>query len=64
MRHAQYCLTQHPGISSNITNATNFSTPTHATHVSTPRILLKSAHHPRYPGWHETHAGMSPTLAL
>ena len=27
MRHTRYCLAHHPDISSNITNATHFSTP-------------------------------------
>ena len=69
MRHPRYCLTHHPGISSNITNATHFSTP------ATPTTL---AHNPLYPHWctthaiqadtspqhaaHITHAGASPTL--
>ena len=57
MRHPRYCLTHHPGISSNITNATHFSTP------ATPTTL---AHRPLYPRWcttHATHASTSPTLA-
>ena len=57
MRHPRYCLTHHPGISSNITNATHFSTP------ATPIAL---AHRPLYPRWcttHGTHAGMSPQHA-
>ena len=56
MRHPRYCLTHHPGISSNITNATHFSTP------ATPTTL---AHRPLYPRWrtsHATHASMFPTL--
>ena len=54
MRHPRYCLTHHPGISSNITNATHFSTS------ATPTML---AHRPFYPRWcttHVTHAGTSP----
>ena len=57
MHHPRYCLTHHPGISSNITNATHFSTP------ATPTTL---AHRPLYPRWcttHATHASTSPTLA-
>ena len=57
MRHPRYCLTHHPGISSNITNATHFSTP------ATPTTL---AHRPLYPRWcttHATHAGTSPQHA-
>ena len=57
MRHPRYCLTHHPGISSNITNATHFSMlPT------TPTLV----HHRLYPHWsttHVTHAGTQPTLA-
>ena len=58
MRHPRYCLTHHPGISSNITNATHFSTP------ATPTTL---AHRPLYPRWcttHATHAGTSPQHAV
>ena len=54
MHHPRYCLTHHPGISSNITNATHFSTS------ATPTML---AHRPFYPRWcttHVTHAGTSP----
>ena len=54
MRHPRYCLTHHPGICSNITNATHFSMP------PTPTTL---AHCPLYPCWcttHVTHAGTSP----
>ena len=54
MHHPRYCLTHHPGISSNIT---------HATHVSTPSILPILVHHPCHPRQHVIHAGMSPTLA-
>ena len=57
MRHPRYCLTHHSGISSNITNATLFSTP------PTPTTL---AHCPLYPRWctaHSTHAGTSPQHA-
>ena len=53
MRHPRYCLTHHPGISFNITNATHCSTP------ATPTTL---AHRPLYPRWcttHTTNAGMS-----
>ena len=58
MHHPRYCLTHHPGISSNITNATHFSTP------ATPTTL---AHRPLYPRWcttHATHAGTSPQHAV
>ena len=54
MRHPRYCLTHHPGISSNINNATHFSTP-----PTQPTL----AHHPLYPLWlttHASHAGTSP----
>ena len=57
MRHPRYCLTHHPGISSNITNATHFSTP------ATPTTL---AYRPLYPRWcstHTNHAGTSPQHA-
>ena len=57
MRHPRYCLTHHPGIFFNITNATHCSTP------ATPTTL---AHHPLYPRWcttHITNAGMSPQHA-
>ena len=57
MHHPRYCLTHHP-ISSNITNATHFSTP------ATPTTL---AHRPLYPRWcttHATHAGTSPQHAV
>ena len=57
MRHPLYCLTHHPGISSNIINATHFSTPA---------TLTTLAHSPLYPRWfssHATHASTSPTLA-
>ena len=53
MHHPRYCLTHHPGISSNITKATYFSMP------PTP-------HRPLYPHWcttHATHASSSSTLA-
>ena len=52
MRHPCYCLPHHPGISSNITNATHFSTP------FTPATL---AHQPPYPCWHTTN-GVSPII--
>ena len=48
------CLTHHPGISSNITKATHFSTP------AMPTTLT---HRPLYPHWcttHATHASTSP----
>ena len=70
MRHQRYCLTHHPGIFSNITNANHFSIR------ATPTTL---AHCPSYPCWcitlathdgtspqhaaHITHASMLPTLA-
>ena len=54
MRHPRYCLTHHPGISSNITNATPFSTP------PIPPTL---AHRSLYPCWHTTHADTSPQHA-
>ena len=69
MRHPRYCLTHHPGISSNITNATHFSTPPkkptlahtpHFTHVGTPPTSATLAGNPRQ---HVTHASMSPTLS-
>ena len=54
MCHPRYCLTHHPGISSNITNATHFITPAMSTTL---------AHRPLYPRWctaHAIHAGTSP----
>ena len=54
MRHPRYCLTHHPGISSNITNATHFIMPAMSTTL---------AHRPLYPRWctaHAIHAGTSP----
>ena len=57
MRHPRYCLAHHPGISSNITNATHFSIPL---------TLTTLAHRPLYPCWctaHLTHAGTSPQHA-
>ena len=57
MHHPRYCLTRHPAISSNITNANHFRMPV------TPTTL---AHGPLYPRWcttHATHASTSPTLA-
>ena len=42
MRHLQYCLTHHFGISSNVTNATHFNTP--------PTL----AHRPLYRHWGTT----------
>ena len=57
MRHPRYCLTHHPGIFSNITNATRFSTPA---------MPITLAHRPFYPRWcntHATYASTSPTLA-
>ena len=57
MRHPRYCLTHHPGICSNITNATHFSTP------AMPTTL---AHLPLYPcqcTTHATQAGTSPQRA-
>ena len=53
MRHPQYCLTHHPGISSNTINATCFTTPATSTTL---------AHRPLYPRWwttHATHTGTS-----
>ena len=47
-----YCLVHHPGISSNITNATHYSTP------PTPPTL---AQQPPYPRWHTTN-GLSPVI--
>ena len=58
MHHPRYCLTHHPGISSNITNATHFSTS------ATPTML---AHRPLYPCWCTTlaiHADTSPQHAV
>ena len=54
MRHPRYCLTHHPGISSNITNATHFSTPPN---VSAPTL------YPRWPTTHASNAGTSPKHA-
>ena len=57
MRHPRYCLMHDPGISSNVTNATHFSTPP---------TLSTLAHRPLYPRWcttHVTHAGTSPQHA-
>ena len=57
MYHSRYCLAHYPGISSNITNATDLRTP------PTPITL---AHQSPYPRWHKTyvsHTGTSPTLA-
>ena len=54
MRHPRYCLAHHPGISSNIASATDFSAPN------------ALAHCPAYPRWrtaHVAHADASPTLA-
>ena len=58
MRHARHCLAQHPGISSNINNATHFNTP------PMPPTL---AQHSPYPSWHTTHAihtGTSPKQVI
>ena len=52
MHHPRYCLARHPGISSNITKATSFSTP------PTPPTL---AHQPPYPHWPTTN-GLSPII--
>ena len=57
MRHPRYCLTHHPGVFSNITNATHFSTP------ATPTILAHRPLYPRQCTTHATHAGMSPQRA-
>ena len=57
LRLRRYCLAHHPGISTNITNATHFST------LPTPPTV---ANHSPYPRWHitnATHAGMSPLHA-
>ena len=50
----RYCLTHHPGISSNFTNATHFSTP-----PMTPTLTHRSL----YPYWRTNHAGTSPQHA-
>ena len=49
MRHSRYCVSHHPGIFSNITNATHFKTPT---------TLVKQ---PPYQRWH-TRNGLSPII--
>ena len=49
MHHPRYRPAHHPGISSNITNSTDFSAPT------------TLAHYPPYPHWHTTHANTLPT---
>ena len=57
IHHPRCCLTHHPGVSSNIIDATHFSTP---------HTLSTLTHRPLYPHWctnHVTHADMSPTLA-
>ena len=51
MHHPQYCLKHHPGIFSNITNATHFRKP------SMPPML---AHCSLYPYWRTPQAGTSP----
>ena len=56
MCHPRYGLTHHPGISSNITNATHFSTP------PTPPTLALRPLYPHCRTTHVTHADMSPTL--
>ena len=52
MRHPRYCLAHHLGISTNITNATHFST------WPTPPTV---AHEPPYPRWHTTNS-LSPII--
>ena len=52
MLHPRYCLAHHPGISSNITSVSHFSTS------PTPPTL---AHQPPYPRWHTTN-GLSPII--
>ena len=52
MRHPRYCLAHHPGISSNITNTTHFSTP-----PATSTL----AHWQPYPHWYIT-TGLSPII--
>ena len=57
MRHPRYCLTHHPGISSNITNSTHFRTPP---------TSFTLAHRPLFPHrrtTHVTYAGTSPQHA-
>ena len=56
MCHPRHDLTHHPGISSNITNATHFSTP------PTPPTLALRPLYPHCRTTHVTHADMSPTL--
>ena len=78
MRHPRYCLTHHPGIFSNITNATHFSTPAMPTTLAhrplyshwctlhqpcDPHWHVTLARHSHNPRQHVTHTGMSPTLA-
>ena len=53
MRHQRYCLTQHPGIFSSITNAT--------TPFNTPATPNKLALRPLYPRWCTTHATQAVT---
>ena len=62
MRHPRYCLTHHPDISSNITNATHFSTPPKKPTLAYTPTLPTLAHHPRQPRWQVTHASTQPTL--
>ena len=62
MRHARYCLTHHPGISSYITNATHISTlptPPKLAHRSLAIHAGKSPQHTTQ----VNHAGMLPMLA-
>ena len=52
LRVFSYCLVHHPGISSNITDAAHFITP------STPPTLVLQ---PPYPHWHTTN-GVTPII--
>ena len=50
--HPWFSLAHHPGISSNIINAADFSMPL---------VPVTLAHHPLYPRWHATHATHADT---
>ena len=77
MRHRRYCLARHPGVSSNITNATHFSTPptlahqppylcrhtTHVTHVAKSFTLAQQPRNPRSHAIDASTLSTAPTLA-
>ena len=71
MWHQQYCLAHHPAISSNIIDATHFSTqPTLAHQAPYPRLhttdsgtSVKVARHPSKHATHVTHPSTPSTQA-